>query len=773
MRPAQQKVRSNQFVNTAMKTAMPFIRKGRAVLGSPGYRGSECCVGKVCSSEFFAQSINASVFAGNGLENDRGLFLNRPGEWANVERNTKREKHHNDDIRHDDIQSEKPDPKKAGSLLVNLSRLFNIVILCFCILPVLMGGIAGCALKSDRWDVDFDGPYVTWSSVEGDESLNILATVSPVQEVVVHFSEPLDKSTLKGENIFIVRGACISESYCSLDSHCGRAFEDEDIACLDSRCHRVYKDDKYLDKLVDNWLEELEWSKNRSPWEAKESDGDNGDGVAAVCSPESQVVWSDLVVGDDNRQVHLRMRKPLAPDALYTLVVTSRVSDQAGNPLFDESTNGGSYKRSFITSNPFASCISLSLLNPAPGLSSVPRNIPGIMLGVDGTLTPGALQAVDLVRGDPYDPFDNTPRACVPEGLWRRNDGAYKNYGVCPSLFGNGEKVSSTENNGTAKTPLNHDCFDGLFQGCYFWPLQELLEPNTKYSLLVDADWIMGPGCIKLEPTLQSFFTTSSVIDVVAPSLTLTYTEMVGGCLAVGIIASEAVALGATLLCEDGGGGSAFWSVSDYKHVHNFSVPVHETCKGHPAWLNITGTDLAGNNTTLEAIELEEYPVTDGVIITEVLANPAGAEPGQEFVEILNVSDKLVNIEGWRFSDKLDSEGDEIPTETLFPGEYGLLVAPNYDPYCGRDPNPHPNALLIYMDSTLGSRGLVNRGSPVYLRDALGNVVSALLESPDMSSSSDNGRSLELSLPKGCGMDVGWEKNPNQSSTPGAPNSGW
>lgn len=768
MRPAQQKDRSNQIVNTAMNTAMPFIRNGRAVFDTRAYRGGDCSLGKVCSSEFFAETINVSVIAGKGLESERAFFLRRPGGSTNDEGTTKRDKPN-----HDEPLSRGMDSKAAGSLLVNLSRVFSIVFLFSCTLPVLMGGVAGCNLKSDRWDVDMVGPHVTWSSVERDDNLNILATVSPVQEVVVHFSEPLDRSTLKEENIFIVRGTCVSESYCSLDSHCGRAFEDEDTACLDSRCHRVYKDDKYLDKLVDKWLEERERSRNRLPWETQESDDEQGDGAAVVCAPESQVVWSDLVVGDDNRQVHLRMREPLVPNTLYTLVVTSRVSDHAGNPLFDESTNEDSYKRSFITSNPFASCTSLSLMNPAPGLSSVPRNIPGIMLGVDGSLTLEALQAVDLVRGDPYDPFDNTSRACLPEGLWRRNEGAYKNYGVCPPLFGNGERVSWSESNESAKIPFNHNCFDGSFKGCYFWPLQELLEPNTKYSLFVDADWIMGPGCIKLEPTLQSFFTTSSVIDVVAPSLTLTYTEMVGGCLAVGIIGSEQVALGAELLCEDGGGGSAFWSVSDYKHVHNFSVPVHETCDGHPAKLKITGTDLAGNNTVLETIELEEYPVTDAVIITEVLANPAGAEPAQEFVEILNIGDKLVNIEGWRLSDKRDSQGDEIPTETLFPGEYGLLVAPNYDPYCSRDPNPHPNALLIYMNSTLGSRGLVNRGSPIYLRDALGNVVSALLESPDMSSSSDNGRSLELNLPKGCGMDVAWEKNQNQSSTPGVSNSGW
>ena len=665
-------------------------------------------------------------------------------------------------------------PRKGGDarkMLSALGGLFDALLVLVFAISTVIGTMGGCSMTFDGWDRDIESPEVEWSSIGGADHLEVMRGVSPVQDVVVHFSEPMDRGTLKPENIYLVRAACISSSYCISDENCGRAFEEEMVACLENRCRRAYTESKFLAKLVQTWHEDRKKAENRPPWDVGGWREEESDPVLRVCSPEHEVVWGDVVISDDGRQVHLRMRKPLEPNNLYTLIVSADVTDRAGNPLMDPSTGETSHKRSFVTSNPFSSCTRLRLMNPPPGFQDTPRNIPGIWLNAEPGLSAEALSSLDLVRGDPYSPFDFLKRSCVPQHMWRRKESEFSTLPACPRYLGKGVNVEGAHDVGYL--PVSHACSSVDGQGCYYWPLGGLLEPNTRYSLHLDSDRIMGPGCMRFDPSIQSFFSTGSTADNTPPGMTLTFKEMMGGCMAAGITATEPVMLGVSVSCDNPDKSHGYWSVPDYKYLHRFSVPIHDVCKGAPARVELSGVDLAGNRTLMQLDEIVEYRPVPAVIITEVLANPAGAEPRQEFVEILNIGDTLVKMEGWRLSDRADADGDLVPTETLFPGEFGLLVAPNYDPYCDRDPNPDPNALIIYMPSTLGTRGLVNRGSPVYLRDSNGELISALLESPDMSSASDDGRSLELTAPVACSMDVGWEKNPHKSSTPGLPNSGW
>jgi hypothetical protein len=134
--------------------------------------------------------------------------------------------------------------------------------------------------------------------------------------------------------------------------------------------------------------------------------------------------------------------------------------------------------------------------------------------------------------------------------------------------------------------------------------------------------------------------------------------------------------------------------------------------------------DVNGNVATLEV----EVTLGDGptISITEVLADPAGPEPAQEFVELANFGDGAVDLSGWMIDDGGDGDGDLLPDGTvLSPGEVGLVVSSGYDPQEGQDPAPADTARLIRVESSICSNGLKNsEAESVELYDATGALVS-------------------------------------------------
>ena len=85
------------------------------------------------------------------------------------------------------------------------------------------------------------------------------------------------------------------------------------------------------------------------------------------------------------------------------------------------------------------------------------------------------------------------------------------------------------------------------------------------------------------------------------------------------------------------------------------------------------------------------------IAITEVLANPAGPEPQQEYVELRNLGDADVSLAGLRLEDS--KGGDDLPAETLAAGGYALVVTATYDPDEGSDPAPRAGTLLVRVDT--------------------------------------------------------------------------
>ena len=156
------------------------------------------------------------------------------------------------------------------------------------------------------------------------------------------------------------------------------------------------------------------------------------------------------------------------------------------------------------------------------------------------------------------------------------------------------------------------------------------------------------------------------------------------------------------------------------------------------------------------------------VLITEVLADPLGKEPDQEFVEIVNLGSLEISLKGWMLDDNGDRNGDIISNDTLLaPGQVALFVAPTYNPNAGLDPSPDPAAKIIFLETSIGSNGLKNsEAETIELFDANGVLVSSY--NGEVGSPKEGASVVRwlAELPDGC--PNAFTLAPNESSSPGA-----
>ena len=124
---------------------------------------------------------------------------------------------------------------------------------------------------------------------------------------------------------------------------------------------------------------------------------------------------------------------------------------------------------------------------------------------------------------------------------------------------------------------------------------------------------------------------------------------------------------------------------------------------------------------------LTTAPPMAHVIINEVLANPVGEEPQQEWVELYNDGLAPAHLLGWQLED-VGGEAS-LPDVTLPPGAFALVVNESFDPESEWDPMPPPNVPLLRV-AELGNNGLANGGEPMRLRNAMGVIVSRFPDEP-------------------------------------------
>lgn len=130
--------------------------------------------------------------------------------------------------------------------------------------------------------------------------------------------------------------------------------------------------------------------------------------------------------------------------------------------------------------------------------------------------------------------------------------------------------------------------------------------------------------------------------------------------------------------------------------------------------------DARGERMAID-VEIEMAPLRSHLVLNEVLANPAGAEPASEWVEIANDGSSSARLDGFVLDDAIEPVA--LPAYELEPDAMLLLVGEGYAPDPELDLVPPEGVALVRIER-LGRNGLANAGELLRLRDANGNVVS-------------------------------------------------
>jgi hypothetical protein len=256
-------------------------------------------------------------------------------------------------------------------------------------------------------------------------------------------------------------------------------------------------------------------------------------------------------------------------------------------------------------------------------------------------------------------------------------------------------------------------------------------------------------------------FDTAAARDQVPPLLAGITVDIAGPCLTVSFATDEpatgtvVIEAGAATIDTPAGVGATTFSVS----IPTMTLPA-ETA----ATVTVTAVDRAGNVAASSPVPFKTPGALPPVAITEVMANAAGPEPAQEYVELRNLSEAPVDLVGLRLEDAKGA--DELPAATLPAGAYALVVPSSYDPAQGQDPAPRAGTALLRVDTRLGADGLSNGGERVRLLWGEA-VVSSYGGWVDVSASSWAGKGVHRLVQTACDRADGWNRTPLEA-TPGA-----
>lgn len=178
-------------------------------------------------------------------------------------------------------------------------------------------------------------------------------------------------------------------------------------------------------------------------------------------------------------------------------------------------------------------------------------------------------------------------------------------------------------------------------------------------------------------------------------------------------------------------------------------------------------TDLSGNIANPIEVDFMWFrPEAFDVQINEIMADPTPPVglPDEEYIELLNTTDKLINLNGWELV--IGNTVREFGEVQIQPEGYLLLGHVN------------STEALSQYGSFYGFSGfnLTNAGQTVVLKNAAGQVISAVSYTDAWygdANKRNGGWSLEQIDPENpCGGRTNWTASVHSSGgTPGAPNS--
>jgi len=117
---------------------------------------------------------------------------------------------------------------------------------------------------------------------------------------------------------------------------------------------------------------------------------------------------------------------------------------------------------------------------------------------------------------------------------------------------------------------------------------------------------------------------------------------------------------------------------------------------------------------------LTTQPLQPHVVINEVLSNPLGSEPAQEWIELYNDGSNDVNLAGWAVTDGTGDSG--LPAYSLTRGEYLIITSESF--MAGGPDVAIADGVSVLRLPTLGSNGLSNSGEELRLISASGQLAS-------------------------------------------------
>ncbi len=287
------------------------------------------------------------------------------------------------------------------------------------------------------------------------------------------------------------------------------------------------------------------------------------------------------------------------------------------------------------------------------------------------------------------------------------------------------------------------------------------LAPSTSYAVEILAGSLHFLDGKPIPAASLGSFTTDSSADLFAPRIEAFTVSAAEGCVRVHLAADEVVRAEVELGASD---AQASVTSDSLASTLDFAKRMPDLPAAVQAEVVAQIVDRAGNSTVSAPVVLDLPPQLPRIVITEVLANPAGSEITQEFVEIYNAGGESVALGGMRLADKARS--DVLPDAALPAGAYGLLVPRNYNDADGKDTPPRDGTLVLPLSGRLAGDGLSNTGELVQLLSADGYVISQYGGWVDVSATAWSGKSVYRISVDACDGPDAWSHTPSPA-TPG------